>query len=104
MTETSAGIVTNVGEDYLRHPDSIGVPVVTHKVKIMNEEGTQEMPRGEIGEIWMYGPQIVKSYWNNPEATAKSMGDGWMRSGDLGFMDEEGFVYIRDRAKDMLIR
>ncbi|KAI9000379.1 AMP-dependent synthetase and ligase [Hyaloraphidium curvatum] len=105
MTETTAGVITNVLYDYARKPDSIGYPVVTCEVKITDPENfSKEMPRGQIGEICMRGPQIIKSYWNNPEATTKSIVDGYMRSGDLGYMDNEGFVYIRDRAKDMLIR
>ena len=59
---------------------------------------------GEVGEIWIKGPNIVKGYWNKPEATAETFTDGWLHSGDVGYLDEEGFVYISDRAKDMLIR
>ena len=61
------------------------------------------MPGG-IGEIWIRGPNVVKGYWNKPEATEKTFAGGWLHSGDIGRMDEEGFVYILDRAKDMLIR
>lgn len=63
LTETSAGIVTNVLYDYARHPDSIGVVTVTHEAKIMSEDGTIELPRGQIGEMWFKGPQVIKSYW-----------------------------------------
>src|SRR5439155_10573996 len=59
---------------------------------------------GEIGELWIKGPNIVKGYWNNPDATAATFTDGWLHSGDVARLDDEGFVYIVDRAKDMLIR
>src|SRR5690606_11289000 len=69
-----------------------------------NEDGTQELPRGEVGELWARGPMVVKGYWNNPEATVATFVDGWVRTGDLARLDEEGFCYIVDRAKDMIIR
>jgi long-chain acyl-CoA synthetase len=62
------------------------------------------LPTGEVGELWIRGPNIVKGYWNKPEATAETFTDGWLHSGDVARLDEEGFVYIVDRAKDMLIR
>ncbi|KXS20376.1 acyl-CoA synthetases /AMP-acid ligases II [Gonapodya prolifera JEL478] len=104
MTETCAGIIMNSEEDYLRKPDSVGVVNAAHDVKIMSEDGTREMPTGQIGEIWMKGPNVVKGYWRKPEANAKTFVDGFVKSGDLGYVDEEGFVFIRDRSKDMLIR
>jgi acyl-CoA synthetase (AMP-forming)/AMP-acid ligase II len=73
LTETSAGIVTNVLQDYARHPDSIGVVTATHEARIMSEDGTRELPRGQIGEMAFRGPQIIKSYWNNPDVC---LGDG----------------------------
>jgi long-chain acyl-CoA synthetase len=72
-------------------------------VRVVGEDG-QDVPTGEIGELWMRGPNIVKGYWNKPDATAQTFGGGWLRTGDLVRIDEEGFVYILDRAKDMLIR
>ena len=62
------------------------------------------MPVGQVGELWARGPNIVKGYWNKPEATASTFVDGWVKTGDLARLDEEGFCYIIDRAKDMLIR
>ena len=59
---------------------------------------------GSIGELWIKGPNVVKGYWNKPEATAATFSDGWLHSGDVARVDEEGFVYIVDRAKDMIIR
>ncbi len=62
------------------------------------------MPIGERGEICFKGPNLIRGYWNNPEATADTIRDGWLRTGDIGRLDEEGFVYIEDRAKDMVLR
>ena len=59
---------------------------------------------GDVGELWIKGPNVVRGYWNNPEATAEAFSEGWLHSGDLARIDTEGFVYIVDRAKDMLIR
>jgi long-chain acyl-CoA synthetase len=70
----------------------------------MSLDGEHELPRGEVGELWARGPNIVKGYWNKPEATAKTFVDGWVKTGDLARMDDEGFCFIIDRAKDMLIR
>ncbi|MEA3053102.1 MAG: steroid-24-oyl-CoA synthetase [Sphingomonadales bacterium] len=104
MTETTATVTSHVGEDYLNRPDSAGPPVPISDLKIMSPDGERELPVGEVGELWARGPQIVKGYWNNPEATAATFVDGWVRTGDLARLDEEGFCYIVDRAKDMVIR
>jgi len=104
MTETMATVTGHAAEDYLNRPTSAGPPVATADLKIMNEDGTAELPVGEVGELWARGPMIVKGYWNKPEATAATFIDGWVRTGDLARLDEEGFVYIVDRAKDMIIR
>lgn len=103
LTETSALTTVCVAEDYLSRPESAGMPAAVCDIKIMSEDESQ-MPAGEIGEIWIKGPQVIKGYWNNPEATAKTITDGWLHSGDLGYLDEEGFLYVVDRAKDMLLR
>ncbi|HBD10567.1 MAG TPA: fatty acid--CoA ligase [Porticoccaceae bacterium] len=103
LTETSALTTVCVAEDYLSRPESAGMPAAVCDIKIMSEDENQ-MPAGEIGEIWIKGPQVIKGYWNNPEATAKTITDGWLHSGDLGYLDEEGFLYVVDRAKDMLLR
>ena len=62
------------------------------------------MPIGERGEIWFKGPNLIRGYWNKPEATAETIVDGWLRTGDIGRIDDEGFVYVEDRAKDMVLR
>jgi acyl-CoA synthetase (AMP-forming)/AMP-acid ligase II len=104
MTETTATVTSHAGEDYLARPDSAGPPVPVADLKIVAPDGTAGLAVGEIGELWARGPQIVKGYWNQPEATAAAFVDGWVRTGDLARLDEDGFVYIVDRAKDMVIR
>jgi long-chain acyl-CoA synthetase len=104
MTETSASVTGNSAEDYENRPDSCGVAVPVSDLKIMSVEGDRELTTGEVGELWAKGPQVVREYWNKPEATAQTFVDGWVKTGDLARLDEEGFCYIIDRAKDMLIR
>jgi long-chain acyl-CoA synthetase len=103
LTETSSVSTMNAGVDYERKPDSVGPPVPVVEVKVVDADGNPA-PLGEVGELWIRGPNIVKGYWNKPEATAETFTDGWLHSGDVARLDEEGFVYIVDRAKDMLIR
>ena len=103
MTETMATVTSHIGEDYLNRPESCGPPVPVSELKIVSEDG-RILPPGEVGELWAKGPQIVKGYWKRPEATAETFVDGWLRTGDLARLDEEGFCYIVDRAKDMVIR
>ncbi|WP_308814239.1 class I adenylate-forming enzyme family protein [Sphingomonas sp. GV3] len=104
MTETMATVTQHGGEDYLNRPDSAGAPVATADLQIRGEDGVTVLPPGEIGELWARGPMVVKGYWNKPEATAATFVDGWVRTGDLARLDEEGFLFIADRAKDMVIR
>ncbi len=104
MTETMATVTSHVAEDYLNRPDSCGPAVAVSDLKIMSEDGMTELPVGEVGELWARGPQIVKGYWSRPDATAETFVNGWVRTGDLARVDEEGFCFIVDRAKDMIIR
>ena len=104
MTETMATVASHSGEDYLNRPTSCGPPVAAADLEIRAEDGQTVLPVGEIGELWARGPMIVAGYWNNPEASAATFVDGWVRTGDLARLDAEGFCYIADRAKDMLIR
>ena len=103
MTETNAYGPQNSGDDYVSHPTSTGRSTPILEIKIVDEEG-KEVPIGERGEICFKGPNLIRGYWNNPEATAETIQDGWLRTGDIGRVDEEGFVYIEDRAKDMVLR
>ncbi|MBE9540643.1 MAG: acyl--CoA ligase [Proteobacteria bacterium] len=102
-TETSAGIATNSRQDYADKPDSVGPPAPVCDVKVVNEDGEQ-LANGELGELWVRGPNVVKGYWHNPQATAASFTDGWFHTGDVGKIDAQGFIYIVDRLKDMIIR
>ncbi|RYD50682.1 MAG: long-chain fatty acid--CoA ligase [Sphingomonadales bacterium] len=104
MTETTATVTQHSGEEYLARPTSAGPPVATADLRIMDAEGGRELPAGEVGELWAAGPMIVKGYWNKAEASAETFVNGWVRTGDLARIDEEGFLYIVDRAKDMIIR
>ncbi|MCE7999150.1 MAG: acyl--CoA ligase [Rhodobiaceae bacterium] len=104
LTETSSVTTQNSAEDYQNRPSSAGPAVPVCDLKVVDTDN-KEVPVGEVGELLIRGPNVVKGYWNKPEATAEAIdADGWFRSGDLVRMDEEGFVYILDRAKDMLIR
>jgi long-chain acyl-CoA synthetase len=103
LTETSSLSTMNSGDDYLAKPDSVGPPVPVVTVKVVDAD-RRDLPVGEVGELWIKGPNVVKGYWNKPEATAEAFSDGWLHTGDVARIDEEGFVYIVDRAKDMLIR
>jgi long-chain acyl-CoA synthetase len=104
MTETMATVTSHAAEDYLNRPDSCGPPLPVADLRIMDEDGLIERATGEVGELWARGPMVVKGYWNKPEATAATFVDGWVRTGDLARLDDEGFCYIVDRAKDMVIR
>lgn len=103
MTETSATFISHGAEDYEHRPDSAGTPLPICEVKVMDDDG-RELPVGQVGELWAKGPSIVKGYWNKPEQTASTFVDGWVKTGDMARVDEDNFVYIVDRKKDMLIR
>jgi long-chain acyl-CoA synthetase len=103
MTETNAYGPQNSGDDFLAHPTSTGRPVPIMDLRVTDPLG-EELPRGETGEIWFRGPMLIRGYWNRPDATAETIVDGWLRSGDIGRVDDEGFVYVSDRAKDMVLR
>ncbi len=81
---------------------SIGMPLPSVEAKVVDEEG-KEVPLGEVGELIVKGPNIMKGYWNRPEETQKALKDGWLFTGDLARMDEDGYFYIVDRKKDMII-
>jgi len=103
MTETSSLAASIGGVDYRERPTSVGVPVPVLDVRIVDEQGRDVEPGG-VGEIWMAGVPVVVGYWKRPEATEETFGGGWLKSGDLARIDDEGFLYIVDRAKDMVIR
>lgn len=103
MTETS-GIVTAIAADFfIDRPESCGRAMPCFETKVIDASG-RELGVGEIGELCVRGAQVIKGYLNRPEETAETIVDGWLRTGDIARLDEEGFIYIVDRAKDMLLR
>jgi long-chain acyl-CoA synthetase len=111
LTETSAATSMNTGADYVARPDSVGTPVPVADVAVVPEdfEGTEPPPDRDIGpevtgELWVRGPQVVRGYWNRPEETALVFTNGWLHTGDVARIDDDGFIYIVDRAKDVIIR
>lgn len=103
MTETNAYGPGNIGDDFLAHPTSTGRAVPVMDLRVTDPVGNV-LPEGETGEIWFRGPMLIRGYWNRPDATADTISDGWLRSGDIGRIDADGFVYVSDRAKDMVLR
>jgi long-chain acyl-CoA synthetase len=103
LTESSSVATVISGQDAVERPDSVGPPVPVVDIAIVDAEGN-EVPTGETGEVLLKGPIIMPGYWNKPEATAETVVDGWLHTGDIGHVDEDGFLYITDRAKDMIIR
>ncbi|MCD9625162.1 class I adenylate-forming enzyme family protein [Rhabdothermincola salaria] len=103
MTETNAYGPSNTGDDYVRKPASTGRLVPIMDVKVVGTAG-EDLPVGEVGEVCFRGANLIRGYWNRPEATAESITDGWLHTGDLGYLDDEGFVFLVDRAKDMVLR
>ncbi|CAN5471043.1 long-chain fatty acid--CoA ligase [soil metagenome] len=102
MTETAPGATSLSPARALDKGDSTGLPHFFTDVSIITESGDVAAP-GEVGEIRVKGPNVFREYWQRPEATAEVLVDGWLRSGDLGYTDDEGFVYVADRLKDMII-
>jgi long-chain acyl-CoA synthetase len=104
MTETNAYGPGHVGDDYLTHPTATGrVPTIVMDVAI-RDDSMRTLPVGESGEIWLKSPTLVRGYWQRPKETAETIVEGWLRTGDVGRVSEEGFLYVEDRAKDMIIR
>lgn len=103
MTET-CGIITSVSADFfIDKPDSAGPAMPNFEAKCVNELG-ETLPQGEVGELWVKGSSVIKGYINRPEATAESITDGWLHTGDIARIDEDGFIFIVDRKKDMVLR
>ena len=102
-TETTSPSTLMPGELTAAHIDSVGLPCPGARIVVM-DAGGREVPRGDIGEIWIGGAQVIKGYWNNPEATVESFTGGFWHSGDLGSIDAQNFVRVFDRQKDMINR
>jgi long-chain acyl-CoA synthetase len=103
LTETTSITSSNRGADYLNKPESVGPPVPVVEVMVVGPDRTA-VPTGTVGELVVKGPNVVRGYWNAPEATASAIDDGWLSTGDLARLDDEGFIFIVDRAKDMILR
>jgi long-chain acyl-CoA synthetase len=103
MTETNAQGASLTGVAFGAKPGSAGLPHPVVEITICDEEGA-ELPAGETGEIWVRSPCNIREYWHRPEANATEFRDGRLRTGDIGFLDEDGFLCLADRAKDMIIR
>ncbi len=105
LTETASVATSNAGAGYLSHPTSVGRAAPTVEIQIVDDRG-EPLPTGEHGEIALRGPTIMsRGYWNRPDATdAAMLPGGWFRSGDIGYVDDDGYLYLVDRAKDMIIR
>ncbi len=111
LTETSSVTSMNSGGDYIARPESVGPPVPVCDVAVLPEDFAGDEPDGTVprgpdvrGELWIKGPNVVRGYWNRPEETAETFSKGWLHTGDVARLDEDNFIYIVDRAKDMIIR
>lgn len=102
MTETSPAVLSLDRDDALRKAGSAGKPLLHTEVRVVGPDGV-DVPEGEMGELWVKGPNVTPGYWNRPDATASSFTDGWLHTGDACRVDADGFYYIVDRWKDMYI-
>jgi long-chain acyl-CoA synthetase len=103
LTETTAISTLNIGEDYMTHPDSVGIAAPTVEIRIVDGFG-EPMSVGSTGEIAIRGANVIARYWNRPDADAVTFRDGFFHTGDVGRLDEDGFLYVTDRVKDIVIR
>jgi long-chain acyl-CoA synthetase len=103
LTETSPVTHSNLIYSNERVKGSVGIPWPDTDSAVFGIDSSVPLPPGEIGEIAVKGPQVMKGYWNRPEDTEMTMRDGWLLTGDLGYMDENGFFFVVDRKKDMII-
>ncbi|HEY1572282.1 MAG TPA: long-chain fatty acid--CoA ligase [Pseudonocardiaceae bacterium] len=102
LTETASGDTFNDRDHMLSKIGSVGRPVSHLRVRILDDGGA-ELPANVVGEIALSGPKVFGGYWRDPEATARALSDGWFRTGDVGRLDEDGYLYVEDRKKDMIV-
>jgi long-chain acyl-CoA synthetase len=104
LTETASVATAHGGDDYFSHPGSVGKAAPTIEIRVVEESGVDASP-GERGEVWIKGPTVMnRGYWRRPDANEASFSDGWFHTGDIGYLDDDGFLFLVDRAKDMIIR
>jgi len=103
LTEVNGVITINVGHFFMAKPASAGSPCPIMETRIVAEDGTDQGP-GEHGELWVRGGNVFRGYLNRPEANAEALTDGWFHTGDIGYLDDDGFLFLVDRAKDMVLR
>jgi fatty-acyl-CoA synthase len=102
LTEASPGVTILEPDNFFSKIESVGRPMASVEVKVVNNQGV-ELPKGKVGEIICRGPNIMKGYYNDPLGTSEALKDGWLYTGDLGRMDDDGFLYLMDRKKDLII-
>ena len=102
LTETCPVVTSGLPGDTADRALTAGKPVMYHRVRIVDASGS-DVAGGESGEVWVRGRSVMQGYWDNPEATREAFQDGWFRTGDLGFLDEDGYLHIVDRLKDIII-
>ena len=102
LSESTGPGCVHLGIGNIEHVGAIGIPGYRWSVKIANDDGI-EVPQGEVGELWVKGPGVMNCYYKNPEATAECMRDGWLLTGDMARKDEDGFIWLVDRKKDVII-
>jgi acyl-CoA synthetase (AMP-forming)/AMP-acid ligase II len=103
MTETNGAIASATGQEYLANPKAGGRVLPGTEVWIVDEHG-HDLPLGQVGEIWVKSALVMAGYWNQPDANSAVLQDGWLRTGDVGFLDADRFITIVDRKKDVVIR
>ncbi|MBN7796267.1 AMP-binding protein [Parahaliea mediterranea] len=103
MTETCGIIAAISSAFFVGKPASVGPAMPTFEAKCVDPEG-RGLPAGDVGELWVRGAPVIKGYLNRPEATAEAITDGWLHTGDIAWIDDDGFIYLVDRAKDMVLR
>jgi long-chain acyl-CoA synthetase len=104
MTETNAFGPGNTGKFYTDRPTSTGRAIRPMQLAVWDPVTKKPLGPNEYGEIMMFGPMLIRGYWNRPDATAETIENGWLHTGDGGYIDDEGFLYIKDRIKDMILR
>jgi long-chain acyl-CoA synthetase len=104
LTETASVATAHGGDDYFSHPGSVGKAAPTIELRVVDASGV-DAPVGERGEVWIKGPTVMnRGYWRRPDANEAAFSDGWFHTGDIGYLDADGFLFLVDRAKDMIIR